>query len=195
MGRVGAVFKAAFAVILLAYPLLIYFGLNYLDIRVLALLLIVLAIARVVGILSAAPSAPMRTQMIFAAFALIVVAITSFLLESIDALRLYPVFVSGLLLVLFSVSLFYPPTIIEKLARLSEPDLSPEGVVYTRKVTMVWCAFFVLNGAVALYTALESSFEVWVFYNGFLSYILMGGLFSIEYVVRQWVKRRRVMAP
>lgn len=190
----GAVIKAVFAAILLAYPLLVYFGLNYLDIRVLALLLIVLAIARVVGILSAARSAPMRTQMIFAAFALIVVATTSFLFESIDALRLYPVFVSGLLLILFSVSLFYPPTIIEKLARFSEPDLPPEGVAYTRKVTMVWCGFFVLNGGVALYTALENSFEVWTFYNGFLSYILMGGLFSIEYVVRQWVKRRREMA-
>ena len=194
MGRMGAVIKVVFAAILLAYPLLVYFGLNYLDVRVLALFLIVLAIARVVGILSAAPSTPMRTQMIFAAFTLVIVATTSFLFESIDALRLYPVFVSGLLLVLFSVSLFYPPTVIEKLARLSEPDLPPEGVAYTRKVTMVWCAFFVLNGAVALYTALESSFEVWTFYNGFLSYILMGGLFSIEYVVRQWAKRRRVMA-
>lgn len=193
MGQMGAVIKVVFAVILLAYPLLIYFGLNYFDIRVLALFLIVLAIARVVGILSVAPSAPMLTQMIFATFALLIVATTSFLFESIDALRLYPVFVSGSLLVLFSVSLFYPPTVIEKLARLSEPDLPPEGVAYTRKVTMVWCAFFVLNGAVALYTALESSFEVWTFYNGFLSYVLMGGLFSIEYVVRQWVKRRRTM--
>ena len=31
---------------------------------------------------------------------------------------------------------------IERIARLQHPDLPPEGVVYTRRVTQIWCVFF-----------------------------------------------------
>lgn len=99
-------------------------------------------------------------------------------------LRFYPVLVSVSLLLIFAASLYLPPPIIERLARLQHPQLPPEGVVYTRKVTVVWCVFFLLNGCVALYTALYSSMEHWTLYNGLVSYVLMGMLMAVEYGVR-----------
>jgi len=36
-------------------------------------------------------------------------------------------------------------------------------------VTQIWCAFFVLNGLVAAWTAVWSSREVWAVYTGFVS--------------------------
>ena len=75
------------------------------------------------------------------------------------------------------------PSLIERLARLQHPDLPPEGVIYTRRVTQVWCGFFIVNGIIALATAPCSSFEVWSLYNSLIGYILMG-ILGGEYVVR-----------
>jgi hypothetical protein len=36
---------------------------------------------------------------------------------------------------------------------------------------------------------------IWAFYTGFLSYILMGTLFSIEFLYRTWRFRRYVGGP
>src|SRR2546423_11913745 len=41
---------------------------------------------------------------------------------------------------LFRSSLFRPPTVVERLARLRNPELPAAGVRYTRQVTQVWCA-------------------------------------------------------
>jgi uncharacterized membrane protein len=105
-------------------------------------------------------------------------------------LKLYPVLVNGVLLFVFSASLVRPPSVIERLARLTEPHLPAEGVAYTRKVTQVWCGFFVLNGGIALATALWASHELWALYNGLIAYLLMGVLFGVEWLVRQRVKAR-----
>jgi uncharacterized membrane protein len=76
------------------------------------------------------------------------------------------------------------------LARLREPDLPPHAVVYVRRVTQVWCGFFLLNGSVALATALWASERVWALYNGLIAYLLIGTLFAVEWLVRQRVKAR-----
>jgi uncharacterized membrane protein len=99
-------------------------------------------------------------------------------------LKLYPVLVSATLLLVFGVSLARPPTVIERIARLAQPALPPEGVAYTRRVTIAWCVFFVANGAAALATALWASDELWLAYNGFVAYLLMGLMFAGEWLVR-----------
>ncbi len=186
--------RGLFAALILVYPVLVYFGLSQIDVRALAVVFIVLGIARVVGITRLGGGAPMRTQKIFTALALVVVACCAFLFNSPESLRFYPVLVNALLFVLFAASLHRPPSMIERLARRSDPNLPAAGVAYTRKVTIVWCGFFVLNGGVALYTALASELDVWAFYNGFLSYCLMGLLFGGEYLVRLWVQKRQVIS-
>lgn len=106
------------------------------------------------------------------------------------AVRFYPVFMSAAMLAAFTASVFRGPSMIERLARIAEPDLPASGVIYTRKVTMVWCAFLALNGLVALWTALYASMEVWTAYNGFISYVLMGALLGGEFLLRKLVRRQ-----
>lgn len=104
------------------------------------------------------------------------------------SVRLYPVLMSAAMLTAFGSTLVQPPSMIERFARLSEPNLPPSGVRYTRTVTWVWMAFFVLNGSIALWTALVPGWGTWTLYNGFISYVLMGLLFGGEYIIRQRVR-------
>ncbi|MNJ71634.1 hypothetical protein D3C77_682010 [compost metagenome] len=80
-------------------------------------------------------------------------------------------------------------TLVERLARLTDPDLPPAGVRYTRTVTRVWCGFFVLNGTLAAATIWHGDLALWSLYNGLVSYLLMGLLMGAEYLVRLRVKR------
>ena len=56
-------------------------------------------------------------------------------MSPVIAARAYPVAISLAMAAIFAASLRHPPTIVERIARLSEPDLPPEGVAYTRQVT------------------------------------------------------------
>ena len=98
--------------------------------------------------------------------------------------------VNFILLGVFAYSLIFPPSMVEKFARIKEPNLSEAGVKYTRVVTWIWCGFFMVNGSVALYTALIAGIEVWTLYNGLVSYLLIGTLIVSEYLFRQFYLRR-----
>ncbi|CAM2010962.1 hypothetical protein APED_30150 [Acanthopleuribacter pedis] len=106
-----------------------------------------------------------------------------------------PVAVNAVLFSTFWVSLRRPPSMIERFARLQEPDLPPEAVVYCAKVTRVWCGFFVLNGVLSLFTALYGDLALWTLYNGLISYGLIGLLFGVEWLVRLRFKRRLKQEP
>jgi uncharacterized membrane protein len=103
------------------------------------------------------------------------------------AARAYPVAISLATAAVFAVSLRYPPTIVERIARLREPDLPPAGVAYTRQVTRVWVGFLLANAAVSFWTARWGSLDQWALWNGLLSYLAMGALFGGEYLVRRMV--------
>jgi len=105
-------------------------------------------------------------------------------------LRWYPVLVSGFMLSLFGLSLIYGPPVIERLARLSEPDLPEIAVRYTRQVTQVWSLFFLCNGLLAAALTLWAPLSWWTLYNGLIAYGLMGLLFAGEWLLRQRVRGR-----
>lgn len=104
-------------------------------------------------------------------------------------LRWYPVLLNGLLLALFGLSLKFGPPLIERLARLSEPQLPEVAVRYTRTVTQVWAAFFLLNGLVVVALNFWAPLSWWTLYTGLIAYGLMGLLFAGEWLVRQHVRR------
>lgn len=105
-------------------------------------------------------------------------------------LKLYPVLVNAAMMLMFGWSLRYPPTIVERLARLQTPDLPPHAVRYTRRVTQIWCGFFLCNGLIALFTVYWASDNVWMLYTGPISYGLMGTLMAGEWLMRAKVKAR-----
>jgi uncharacterized membrane protein len=102
-------------------------------------------------------------------------------------LRLYPSLVNLGLLIAFGATLVRGPSMIEKFARLGNPNLPPGAVRHTRRVTQVWCVFFLLNGAFSAYTALYWSRASWSLYNGAIAYVLIGVLLIAEVIWRYLV--------
>lgn len=129
-----------------------------------------------------------RTTQSALALAGILLCVASLLLRNHQMLMYYPVVVNGVLLVLFGSSLYYGMPIVEQIARLTEPELPPQGVRYTRQVTRVWCGFFIFNGTISLITCLYNDMKIWTLWNGGISYLLIGLLMGTEWLVRQRVK-------
>lgn len=173
---------ALLGAVTLAYPLLVYYSIGQLSPKFMALLLAGLALAR----------ALLVRQPVWwtAAGAASVLALLAFVGDALLPLKLYPVLVNLLFLAVFGISLWHPPSVIERIARLTEPHFTDAAVAYTRRVTQVWCGFFLLNGSLALVTALWTSTDIWALYNGLLSYLLMGCLFAGEWLVRRQVRAR-----
>lgn len=79
---------------------------------------------------------------------------------------------------------------VETFARLRHKNLPAHAVVYCRRVTVVWCVFFIVNGLVALDSVLFRSDAWWALYNGAVSYVLIAMLFAAEFTVRMYVQRK-----
>lgn len=167
-----------------AYPLLVFAGLGHVEPRYMALLLLALGLLR----LTVGGSGALQVRWIVAA-ALLLAVMTALLNQSLP-LKLYPVLVNVAMLAVFAFSLVRGPSVVERLARLTDPELPPEAVRYTRRVTQIWCGFFVLNGLIALGTALWASERIWALYSGLIAYGLMGLLMGGEWLVRRRVRAR-----
>ena len=162
-----------------SYPFLIYWGLQRYEADFLVFFLLGLLIVRCIN-------GNKNDRYIAAGSMLGLLAIAQIWDFSLG-LKFYPVTVNLGFLLIFTLSLISPPTVIERFARIQNPNLGDSGVSYTRKVTWVWCCFFIVNGSIAAATAIWASEEVWVLYNGFIAYILIALLFAAE-----WLIRRRV---
>jgi uncharacterized membrane protein len=90
---------------------------------------------------------------------------------------------------IFFSSLFAKETIIQKFARMMDGELKPKVAAYTKNVTYIWCVFIFLNLIMSIITFFLPD-EIWLWYNGCISYILMGMLFAIEYIVRILFRKR-----
>ena len=160
----------------LIYPLAIWLGLARFEPRWLGCVLLVVALLR-----AAVSREPVW---LIAAVGALVLVIATFVFNNGLPLKLYPVLVNMALLGVFALSLWRPPTVIERLARLRHPNLPPEGVRWVANVTKAWCLFFVLNGGIALWTALHASDATWALYNGAIAYLLIGAMLGGEWLLR-----------
>ena len=168
-----------------AYPLVVFFGLRVMEPRYVAVLFAAVLLLRRRKDLGVLLSGLSPVNWAVVALQLLLMAATA-LTNDETLLRCYPVVVNAGMFLMFGMSLFTPPSMIERFARISKPDLAPEGVRYTRRVTQVWCVFFIGNGGASGYTALYSSREQWVLYNGLIAYVLMGTLFAGEWLFRRY---------
>ena len=166
----------------LAYPFAVYFGMQQLSPRLFAGLLGGLWLAR----LLTGARRPGERWMALAALAF---CLLLGLAGEPRLLRWYPVLLNGMLLGLFGLSLKYGPPLVERLARLREPQLPAVAVRYTRRVTQVWALFFLGNGLTAAALTLWTPLSWWTLYNGLIAYLLMGLLFAGEWLLRQRVRR------
>lgn len=107
-------------------------------------------------------------------------------------LLLMPVAISLAFLTTFLHSLRGDQPMVERFARLQVGTLSLHEVSYCRRVTWGWCAFFIVNAGIAGLLAWVRALEAWAFYTGLVSYLIMGTLFTAEYLYRHWRFRRYV---
>ncbi|MEO3990589.1 COG4648 family protein [Pseudocitrobacter cyperus] len=178
--------RVATGAVLLAWPFLVWFGLAHNGLQ---WLLPALAVVLLLRLRQARHNAgPMRRVMQSVALAGLALCIASALLGTHQLLLYWPVAVNGIMLALFGSSLFSAMPLVERLARLQHPHLPAQGVRYTRRVTQIWCGFFIVNGSIALFTALYGSMPLWSAWNGMIAYLLMATLMAGE-----WLVRRRVI--
>jgi uncharacterized membrane protein len=168
----------------LAYPPLVYFGLSRLPPGSIVLFGVGLIGLRLLGTWRAERRAAGALILAGAGLAALL-----WLAPSLAA-RAYPIAISLATAAIFGSSLIEPPTVIERIARIYEPDLPPQGVAYARQVTIVWTIFLVANATVSGAFAIWGSLETWTLWNGLISYLLMGLLFVGEMGVRRVVRRR-----
>lgn len=176
------------ALLMLGWPFLIWFGLTHNSLHWLLPLMALLLLLRLRQARDTA--GPMRVVLQGVALAGITLCVASTLLKTYQLLLFYPVAVNLVMLSVFAGSLFTRMPLVERLARLREPDLPERAVRYTRRVTQVWCAFFIVNGTIALITALHGDMRLWTAWNGMIAYLLMGTLMAGEWLVRCRVIKR-----
>ena len=179
----ASLLRAFTGLIFLLYPFLIYLGLHEFQPRVIASLLLVAAVLRLISNKYTEKKKGELEISLYAIAAAILITIFTFVTDLKFALYLYPLLVNLVFFTFFSISLFYPPTVIERIARQHRPNLPVKAVIYTRKVTQAWCVFFLINGGVSVMSIFHSE-EWWVLYNGFIAYILIGLMLAGEYFTR-----------
>lgn len=168
-------------VIFLAYPYLVYRGIDSGLIWIAPLLVSVLYFSRAIR----AGSLEVRLTNLLVAGSLI---FGVFYLQSLTA-KLLPVFVQLILLWLFGRTLFKGRPLVESFARLDYPDHPdfPPGIEeYCRQLTWVWTLFFGLNALLCTALALWAADSWWAFYTGFVMLVLTAVLVAAEYLYRRF---------
>jgi uncharacterized membrane protein len=184
---VAVLVSVALVGVLAAYPLFVYVGISRFGVGPVAAVLAAACLLRLLVLRSRGGAQPFMKQLVFVCVGGMVLAVASFLAESETAVLYYPVLVNAGLLAVFAASLVTPPSIVERLARIRDPDLPPRAVAYTRRVTIAWTVFFAVNGGVALYTAAWTPLATWALYNGFIAYFLIAAMFGVELAIRSIV--------
>ena len=175
--------RLVLAALFLAYPLWVYSALTRLGPRqaALALLGVVLTtlLVRRRQLASDLRSLGVIPWLTASLLGLSAAIDTSWLLLAIPAVANF------VLLVGFGATLRAGPPMIERFARLIDPDLSPAEVSWCRLWTRIWCVFFAVNGAAAALLALWGSLFWWAFYTGLIAYLMIGTLIAIEWCLRK----------
>lgn len=187
---VGKSLSVAAVVGLALYPILVYAAIGRFGPSGVAAVLAAVCLARLAVLkFRGGPAFGGRSLFLVCAGGILLAAV-SYWRGNPVAVLYYPALVNAALLAVFAASLLRPPSIVERIARLRDPELPPAAVVYTRRVTLAWTVFFTLNGAAAFYTARFTPLETWALYNGLIAYLLIGAVFAVELAIRSVVKRR-----
>ena len=185
--------KTILTVLLLFYPVIVYFGISYYDVHFISIILLFVFLTKFLLERKFLKDHLETKQSVFTVIIAVLICLLTIYSRESTYLKYYPVCMNILFLVLFLYSLAYPPTMIEKFARLRHQNLNKHAINYLRKVTTLWCAFFIFNGTISAYTVLWGSLDVWALYNGLISYILMAGLFLGEFLYRKLIYKDGVL--
>jgi len=194
--KLRSIIKVFFFIAAALYPAFIFYFLvvRKIPLRLFSLFVVVFALI----VFIAGTSAKGRTKgisFLWNSALLLGLGGLCFIINSAIILKFYPLLMNILFLMSFGSTLFFPPSMIFRFAVIQ--DKSIQGslnekriAAYCRKVTVVWCGFFIFNGSIAAWTILSGSDTLWSVYNGLISYILIGLLFAGELMVRKMVQKK-----
>ncbi|MGC4123142.1 MAG: hypothetical protein QM765_52955 [Myxococcales bacterium] len=177
------------AIVIVTYPVAVYFGLSHFSTRGIGLLVLAMLAPTLIKALKSRREQLMATMGMPIAIAfLMLLAIAS---DDVRFVLAYPALVNLVLLTQFAATLRKgSQSMIERFARLQTDDLSPAELEYCRNVTVFWCGFFVLNGGACGLFAAFTSRGTWALYTGLLSYVILGLLFAVEFTIRKYRFRK-----
>ncbi|MBN2527369.1 MAG: hypothetical protein JXR76_13320 [Deltaproteobacteria bacterium] len=177
------------ASLFVAYPFLIYLGLTQFSPSIVSAFILTMLGARLFA--TRKMSLKKLKALLPLSVAATIPALFSLIFNSAQVLLLMPTVVNATLFCTFGWTLLKGPSMIARFAAISEPVMTDRIHQYCRKVTVVWCLFFIVNGTIATYTAFCTSKEYWTLYNGLISYILIGVLLGTEFLIRQTIKKKK----
>lgn len=105
------------------------------------------------------------------------------------AVKFYPVAANLTVFLVFFTSLFAKETVVQKIARTIEGELDEFTKNYTRKVTYAWCVFCCVNLLLSIATVFMTE-KWWALYNGLFSYLAIGTMFGVEYIIRTVLRKK-----
>ncbi len=183
------VLRVVGVLVLATYPVIVYLGITNWSPRAVAVLLLLVLV----------PMLSMRYRnrrgeqlwaVVQVPLAVLAVLILAALTNDHRLVLALPVLVNAVLLLHFASSLRGAMPVVERLARLEQLELSASEVRYCRSVTWLWVSFFVVNGLVAGVLAVTGPLSLWAVYTGLVSYLLIGVVFTGEFIVRRARFRR-----
>ena len=205
------ILKALFYVIAAIYPILVFTMLVIfkVDTKILSLSIIALAAAFFLSATGnrktdANEKTTLDWKPFFSSVLFLSAGLFCFITGKEFFLKIYSVVINLTMLFVFGSTLFMPPNIIFRFATMSDKSIKGSSFEqkvykYCHKVTVIWCCFFILNGTAAALTTFadkifglspEAARKVWAVYNGGISYVLMGTLFVIEFIVRKLADKK-----
>lgn len=178
----GASRPAGMPVLLLAYPLLVHLAVVWRAPLLEWLALVLLCAIPQFRSLRAGQPGNWLLLLVLAALLYALVRVGG----GMVVLFIQPVLIPATLAAVFAGSLRRGQVpLVTRMAQMIGGPLEPEGRVYTRQVTWLWVWVLGLLAATDLGLALFAAAPAWSLFSNFLSYVLVGLVFVIEYGYRR----------
>jgi len=192
-----SIFSMLFNAILAVYPILIFYFLmiQKFPIRRFSLFIIAIAFLDFIFRITKRKSDKKYDSYLLNSLLLLIIGVLCFITNTNIAFKFFPIIINIILIFNFGITLFKPPTMIYRFAVLTDKTI-PKSLgekkiaAYCYKVTIIWIAFFALNGSIAALTVISGSDLIWAIYNCGIANVLMGLLFIGEYIVRKIVQKK-----
>jgi uncharacterized membrane protein len=173
------------AILVIAYPIAVFWGLTHLPARSVSLIVLALMVPGLAWRFRRADRSTFWS-MVRLPIAIGLLILGGVITDDRRFVLAMPVLINAVLLIEFGSTLRAGATpMIERFARMQEPELDHAKRAHCRRWTARWCVFFVINGAIAAALAIGAPLWWWTVYTGAIAYALIGAMFGVE-----WLERR-----
>jgi uncharacterized membrane protein len=188
--------KYLFGALIVLYPVLVFSALVIFKLSIRYLSIFIIALAAAYFLLHRHNYKGKHTIVVFISPVILCgIGIICLITKSSLTLKIYPALADLIYLVIMGTSILIPPPLVfyflnmfdKKIKEHINPGFFEQ---YCRRAAIIWCVFFVFDGAVSLVTAFWGSDIIWGIYNGGITYVLMGLIFVGEYFILKMIEKK-----